>query len=114
MIALGSATRVFLSIDPVDLRKSFSGLQGLVQGQLRQDPLSGHVFVFTNRDRNRLKLLYWDGSGLWVATKRLESGRFRWPTHDQLRPEEFQALVNGLQVVRQETWYRRQEGSSKK
>ncbi len=61
MIALTSATRVFVSLDPVDLRKSFGGLQGLVKDQLCQDPLSGHVFMFTNRNRNRLKLLYWDG-----------------------------------------------------
>lgn len=107
MIALSSATRVFVSLDPVDCRKSFSGLQGLVQDQLRQDPFSGHVFVFTNRTRNRLKLFYWDGSGIWIATKRLERGRFNWPRHDQLRPEEFQALVCGLEVVRQEGWYRK-------
>ena len=107
MIALSSATRVFVSQDPVDLRKSFSGLQGLVQDQLHQDPLSGHVFIFTNRNRNRLKLLYWDGSGLWCATKRLEAGRFNWPALDVLRPEEFQALVGGLEIVRQEAWYRK-------
>ena len=110
MIALTSATRVFVSLDPVDLRKSFGGLQGLVKDQLRQDPLSGHIFMFTNRNRNRLKLLYWDGSGLWVATKRLEKSRFDWPgaeTSGQLRPEEFHALVNGLEVVRQKAWYRK-------
>ena len=111
MIALTSATRVFVSLDPVDLRKSFSGLQGLVQQQLLQDPLSGHVFMFTNRNRNRLKLLYWDGSGIWIATKRLERGRYLWPAGEgassQLRPEEFHALVNGLEVVRLQSWYRK-------
>ena len=77
MISLTAATRVFVALDPVDLRKSFSGLQGCVQQQLREDPLSGHVFVFTNRLRSRLKILVWDGSGLWCATKRLERGKFQ-------------------------------------
>ena len=91
----------------MDLRQSGSGLQSRVQDPRRQDPLSGHVFIFTNRNRNRLKLLYGDGSGLWCATKRLEAGRFSWPTLDELRPEEFQALVSGLEIVRQEPWYRK-------
>ena len=110
MIALSSATRVFVALEAVDLRKSFSGLQGLVRNHLRLDPLSGHVFLFTNRNRTRLKLLTWDGSGFWVATKRLEKGRFAWPSAEGvngvLRPEEFHALVNGLEVVRCKKWYR--------
>lgn len=110
MIALNATTRVFVALDPVDLRKSFNGLRGLVQERLRQDPLSGHVFVFLNRDRTRLKLLTWDGSGLWVATKRLEAGCFPRPAGEgescQLRPEEFSALLNGLVVVARKEWYR--------
>lgn len=57
-----------------------SRLYGLVRDQLGQDPLGGHLFLFTNRDRTRLKALVWEGSGLWVCAKRLERGRFRWPT----------------------------------
>jgi transposase len=110
MIALTAATRVFIALDPVDMRKSFSGLHGVVQQQLCQDPVSGHVFVFTNRHKTRIKLLYWDGSGLWVAAKRLEKGRFQWPSGEghcgQIRPEEFHALVNGLDIVGRRDWFR--------
>jgi transposase len=82
-----------------------------VVNQLQQDPLSGHLFVFTNRSRNRLKVLFWDGSGLWICAKRLERGRFSWPAGTGLtavlRPEEWQALVHGLEVRAKANWYRR-------
>lgn len=78
MIAPGPATRVFLALGSTDMRKGYEGLRGLVVHQLNEDPLSGHLFVFTNRQRNRLKILYWDGTGLWVCGKRLEKGRFSW------------------------------------
>jgi transposase len=111
MIALTAATRVFVALDPVDLRKSFSGLQGWVQDQLGEDPLSGHVFLFVNRSRTRIKLWTWDGSGAWVAAKRLERGKFSWPAGNgscgQLRPEEFHALVNGLVILSKKDWYRK-------
>jgi transposase len=111
MLNASPATRVFVVIAPVDLRQSFNGLSGLVQEQLRQDPLSGHLFVFTNRTRNRLKVLYWDGSGLWVCAKRLEKGRFSWPQGQEraamLRQEELVALLSGLEVKAKASWYRR-------
>ncbi len=72
MLSLSPATRIFIALEPVDLRQSFNGLQARVQSVLEQDPLSGHVFLFTNRHRNRLKLLLFDGSGLWICAKRLE------------------------------------------
>jgi transposase len=62
--------------------KSFNGVHGLVSDRLNCDPESGHVFVFTNARRNRLKLLVYDGSGLWVSAKKLDGGRFRWPERD--------------------------------
>ena len=61
-----------------DMRKGFDGLYGIVANRLGLDPTSGHLFVFCNAARNRIKVLLWDGSGLWVCTKRLEQGRFRW------------------------------------
>jgi transposase len=77
-----SATRVLVATTPVDLRGSFNRLYSLVVEQLKGDPLSGHLFVFTNGRRNRIKVLYWDGDGLWVCAKRLEGGRFTWPVSE--------------------------------
>ena len=83
MISAGPATRVFVALEPVDMRKGFDGLYGLVAHQLQEDPRSAHLFVFTNTQRNRLKVLHWDGTGLWVCAKRLEKGRFSWPSPHQ-------------------------------
>jgi transposase len=79
MFGFGSATRIYLAAGATDMRKGFEGLYGLVRDRLECDPLHGHVFVFCNAQCNRLKLILWDGSGLWVCAKRLERGRFRWP-----------------------------------
>lgn len=79
MITLGAATKVHLLAGATDMRRGFDGLYALARVLLEADPLSGHVFGFCNRGRNRLKLLYWDGSGLWVCAKRLDKGRFAWP-----------------------------------
>ena len=111
MLSCSPATRVFVAIAPVDLRQSFNGLCGWVQAHLASDPLSGHLFVFSNRTRNRLKVLYWDGSGLWVCAKRLEKGRFSWPVSESaaatLRGEELAALLTGLEAHPKAGWYRR-------
>ena len=74
MFGLGPATKIFVGLEAVDMRKGFDGLYGLVRDHLGQDPLSGHLFLFTNRDRTRLRVLVWDGSGLWVCAKRLSGG----------------------------------------
>ena len=104
--------RIFVATVPVDLRASFNKLFALTQTVLQQDPLSGHWFVFTNQQRNRVKILFWDGSGLWVCAKRLEQGRFSWPAdgeHDcaTVRAEELVALLSGLEVRQKAGWYRR-------
>ena len=111
MLNWSSGTRVFVATAPVDLRASFNRLFALTQSVLQQDPLSGHWFVFTNQDRNRVKVLFWDGSGLWVCAKRLEKGRFSWPKAGEpsarLRNEELLALLGGLEVKEKAGWYRR-------
>ena len=111
MLSLSPATRIFVALEPVDLRQSFNGLHARVQSVLSQDPLSGHVFLFTNKHRNRLKLLYFDGSGLWVCAKRLEKGTFGWPKGDGpsgcLRPEELSLLLHGLEGIPRRHWLRR-------
>ena len=120
MFGLGLATKIYIALDAVDMRKGFEGLHGLVRDQLGQDPLSGHLFLFTNRTRTRLKALVWDGSGLWVCAKRLEKGRFHWPVAHwpaaekevpsvTMRAEELAMLVNGLDFKQTQArnWYRR-------
>lgn len=115
MFGLGPATKIYLGAEPVDMRKGFDGLFGLVRDAFGQDPLSGHLFLFTNRTHTRLKALIWDGSGLWVCAKRLERGRFRWPQATEactitMRPEELSMLVNGMdfsQARERRNWYRR-------
>jgi transposase len=116
MFGLGPATKIYLGVEAVDMRKGFEGLYGLVRDHLGQDPLSGHLFLFTNRTRTRLKALVWDGSGLWVCAKRLERGRFRWPEKTEarsmtMRPEELSMLVNGMDLAQgrlRANWHRRE------
>ena len=115
MFGLGPATRIYLAVGATDMRKSFEGLYGLVRDRLGCDPLSGHVFLFCNGQRNRLKLLLWDGSGLWVCAKRLEKGRFSWPQVGDaqgkvvLSHEEMSLLLSGLELsqVKRKRWYRK-------
>ncbi len=110
MLSLSPATRVFVAVQPIDMRRSFNGLYADVQTIFGQDPLSGHLFLFTNRRRNRVKVLSWDGSGLWICAKRLERGVFGWPsgqeTNVRLRPEELQMLLHGLEGTKRRKWYR--------
>ena len=70
MLTIGGTTRVFLAVQPVDLRGSFNRLYGYVVEVLQQDPQSGHWFVFTNKAKSRIKILVYDGTGLWILTKR--------------------------------------------
>ena len=115
MFGFGTATRIYVATGATDMRKSFNGLYGLVRDHLGCDPESGHVFLFTNARRNRLKLLVYDGSGLWVAAKKLDGGRFRWPESDTtatrivLSQEELALLVGGIDLVetRPRKWHRK-------
>jgi transposase len=81
------------------MRKSFDGLIGLVQGTLREDPLSGSLFVFFNRRRNYLKLVYWDRTGFSLFAKRLERGRFALPGEldkQELSARAFELILDGI------------------
>ena len=114
MFDWGPATRIWLAAESTDLRKGFEGLYGLAREQMQCDPLSGHIFVFANAQRTRLKLLFWDGSGLWVCAKRLEKGRFRWPeakageVRVAMTSAELTLLLNGLDwtATQRRRWYR--------
>ena len=114
MFGVGPATRIYLAAGTTDMRKGFEGLHGLVRDRLACDPLSGHVFLFANAQRNRVKLLFWDGSGLWVCAKRLEKGRFRWPEAGGgeakiiLSHEELTLLIGGIDLTqtRRRAWHR--------
>jgi transposase len=116
MLGFGSATRVYLAIGATDMRKGFEGLFGIVRDRLLIDPLSGHVFVFCNARKNRLKILYWDGSGLWICSKRLEKGRFSWPMQGdengrlRLSQEQLTMLLGGIELAktRRKNWYRKE------
>ena len=108
--------RIFLAAGVTDLRKSFGGLSAAVESVLSRRVLSGEVFVFCNRRRDRVRAMYFDGSGLWVATKRLEQGTFAWPESApgggrrvELRAEELAALLGGLDLgdTSRRRWYER-------
>jgi transposase len=115
MFGLSPATKIYIAIEGVDMRKGFDGLYGMVRDRLGHDPLSGHLFLFSNRERTRLKVLVWDGSGLWVCAKRLEKGRFHWPPATEagclmMRPEELTMLLTGLDLAEarpRKNWLRR-------
>jgi transposase len=112
MFGLGAATRIYLGAGATDMRKGFEGLYGLVRDRLQCEPLSGHIFLFSNAQRNRLKLLFWDGSGLWVCAKRLEKGRFHWPKAEGekvlLSQEELALLLGGIDLLQTQRrrWHR--------
>jgi transposase len=115
MFGLGTATRIYVATGATDMRMGFNGLYGLVANRLGSDPLSGHLYLFANSRRDRMKVLFFDGSGLWVCAKRMEGGRLRWPeplsSEDkvQLSQQEFALLVGGIDLVktRPRKWYRK-------
>lgn len=104
MLTIASQTRIFIALHATDMRKGFDGLSGLVSDTLKQDTLSGALFLFVNRRRDRLKVLYWDGDGLAIWYRRLEQGTFQIPSsNDQLnaieiRSDEFTMLLRGIDL----------------
>jgi transposase len=102
VFGMPATIRVFVAVPAADLRKGYDGLARLARDVVEQDPLSGHLFVFANRKRNRIKILYWDRDGYAVWMKRLERGNFRWPTSDSDRVEwtavELAAALGGIDL----------------
>src|SRR3954466_15242746 len=106
MLTLGGGARVYLALSPVDMRKGFDGLTALVQQVLRQDPFGGQLFLFRSRRGDRLKAVWWDGTGLCLFAKRIERRGFVWPSARRdlgvstlnrvLRLDEYAVLVGQL------------------
>lgn len=116
MLSFSGSLKVFVALEACDMRQGFNGLHGLITEKLREDPRSGALFVFTNRRRTRLKILCWDGTGLWLLTKRLEQGTFSWPrdvapeqTKLLLTPQALALLTDGVDLrgAKLRPWYER-------
>lgn len=114
MLSFQAQLKVFVATAPCDLRQSFSGLWNAAQQQLGEDPKSGALFVFGNRRHNRIKILYFDGTGVCILAKRLESGTFAWPRSAgepgakiKLAPQALQLLLDGVELkdAARRAWY---------
>ncbi len=107
MLAVPRHTRIFLARSPVDMRKSFHGLTALAESVLAQDPLSGHLFVFVNRRRDRMKVLYWSGTGYCLWYQQLEQGSYQLPnptTADakdglEITPSQLALILEGIDLA---------------
>lgn len=100
MIPVPSNTRVWLAAGVTDMRKGFAGLSALAESVLHQDPYSGHLFVFRGRRGDLLKVIWWDGQGACLFSKRLERGRFVWPSPADgkisVTPAQLSMLLEGI------------------
>lgn len=119
MLTLPSSVRIYVAAEPTDLRRGFDGLAAATRSVIGQSPLSGHLFVFLNRRRNRVKILVWDRTGYLLLYKRLERGSFELPTapapgqrHVEVDSAELGLMLEGLDLrgaSRRKRWYRRAE-----
>ena len=116
MLSFAGSLRVFIALDPCDMRAGMNTLHAVVAEKLKEDSGSGALFVFTNKRRRLLKILYFDGTGTWLLTKRLEAGTFYWPRAAEegqvkleLRPEAFAMLTDGIDMhgAKPRGWYER-------
>ena len=117
MMHLPASVRVYLCLSPCDMRRSFDGLHALVRDHLQLDPFAGHLYLFTNRRRDRLKILYWDRDGFAVWSKRLEEGTYAVPFDQagaerrrEITAQELGALLSGidLSTAKRRKRYRRE------
>jgi len=112
MFGLGTVTRIYVATGTTDMRLSFDGLHSLVIGQIKQSPQSGHLFLFANKRRDRMKIYFYDGSSAWVCARQMEQGRLHWPSSAdgsvQLTQTEFAMLVGGIDLAdtRKRKWLR--------
>lgn len=104
MLTIPSTTRIYLASQPVDMRKGFDGLSAIVAEVWKKDPLSGHLFVFVGKRRDRVKVLFWDQGGYALYYKRLERGRFQMPNtsgrHVSLDAAQLSMLLGGIDLNR--------------
>lgn len=114
MLTFNSSLKVYVALQPCDMRKSFNGLSELARNTIKIDPASGAAFLFTNKRRTLIKILYFDGTGYWVVAKRLEKGTFSWPEDIQegrdkltLTPTALAMLTDGVDLRNgcQRPWY---------
>jgi transposase len=114
MLTFNGNLKVYVALEPCDMRKSFHGLSAIVRNHLDLDPLSGAAYLFTNRARNLIKILYFDNTGYWVVAKKLERGRFSWPQDIEgnrrklvLKPTALAMLTDGIDLRDglQRPWY---------
>jgi transposase len=117
MLSFSGSLKVYVALEACDLRKGFNGLYAAVSERLGEDPRSGTLFVFSNRRHTRIKILCWDGTGLWVLTKRLERGTFSWPKNVEadkvklkLTPQALAMLTDGVDLrgAKLRPWYERE------
>ena len=105
MLTVSKHVKIFVALQPTDMRRGFPGLSGEVQSTLEQDPLSGHLFLFRNRRRDRIKILLWDGDGYVIYYKHLARGSFEFPAPAdpnspvvEIRASELSMLLDGLEL----------------
>lgn len=102
MMLWPASVRVYVCLTPCDMRRSFDGLHALVRDHLRHDAFGGHLYLFSNRRRDRVKLLYWDRDGFAVWAKRLEEGSYAWPSGEtearEMSAAELSALLSGIDL----------------
>jgi len=122
MLGFNSNLSVYVAVKPCDMRKSFNGLAAIVSTELGGDPLSGAAYLFTNRRRNLIKILYWDGSGWWVVSKRLEKGTFNWPRVEDAGKAKLRISATAMSMLtagidlnegRKRPWYEHSENKNK-
>jgi transposase len=118
MLSFSGSLEVWVAVEACDLRKGFNGLHALVTGRLGEDPRAGALFVFGHRRHTRIKILCWEGTGLWVLTERLGRGTFAWPQHVEpgttkleLTPQALALLTDGVDLrgAKLRPWYQRED-----